>query len=46
MLNKMSIQNIRKSAVRKKVSASGTQATIAGRLKAIVTDDDIWNATA
>jgi len=46
MLNKMSIQDIRKLAVRKKVSASGTRAAIAGRLKALVTEVDVWNATA
>jgi hypothetical protein len=46
LLNKMTIQDIRKLAVRKKVSASGTRVAIAGRLKAIVTEADIWNATA
>ena len=46
LLNKMSIQDIRKLAVAKKVNGSGTRAAIAGRLKAIVTQADIWNATA
>jgi hypothetical protein len=42
----MTIQNIRKLASAKKVSGNGTRAAIAGRLKAIVTQADIWNATA
>ena len=46
ILNKMSIQDIRKLAVAKKVNGSGTRAAIAGRLKAIVTQTDIWDATA
>jgi hypothetical protein len=46
LLNKMTIQNIRKLAAAKKVSGNGTRATIAGRLKAIVTQADIWDATA
>ena len=46
ILNKMSIQDIRKLAVAKKVNGSGTRAAIAGRLKAIVTQVDIWDATA
>jgi CBS domain-containing protein len=46
LLNKMTIQNIRKLAAAKKVSGNGTRAAIAGRLKAIVTQADIWNATA
>jgi hypothetical protein len=46
MLNKMTIQSIRKLAATKKVSGNGTRAAIAGRLKAIVTQADIWNATA
>ncbi|MEG4293061.1 hypothetical protein Q5692_30905 [Microcoleus sp. C2C3] len=46
LLNKMTIQNIRKLASAKKVSGNGTRAAIAGRLKAIVTQADIWNATA
>jgi len=46
LLNKMSIQNIRKLAAAKKVSGHGTRAAIAGRLKAIITQADIWDATA
>ena len=46
LLNKMTIQNIRKLAAAKKVSGNGTRAAIAGRLKAIVTQADIWDATA
>lgn len=46
LLNKMTIQDIRKLAVVKKVNGSGTRAAIAGRLKAIVTEADIWGATA
>jgi hypothetical protein len=46
LLNKMTIQSIRKLAAAKKVSGHGTRAAIAGRLKAIVTQADIWNATA
>jgi len=46
LLNKMSIRNIRKLAAAKKVSGHGTRAAIAGRLKAIVTQADIWDATA
>ena len=46
LLNKMTIQNIRKLASAKKVSGNGTRAAIAGRLKAMVTQADIWNATA
>ena len=45
-LNKMTIQDIRKLATAKKVSGNGTRAVIAGRLKAIVTQVDIWDATA
>ena len=45
-LNKMTIQDIRKLATAKKVSGNGTRAVIAGRLKAIVTEVDIWDATA
>jgi hypothetical protein len=45
MLNKMTIQSIRKLAVTKKVSGHGTRAAIAGRLKAIVTQAEIWEAT-
>ena len=46
LLNKMTIQSIRKLAAAKGVDAKGTRAAIAGRLKAIVTQVDIWNATA
>lgn len=46
LLNKMTIQSIRKLAAAKKVSGNGTRAAIAGRLKAIVTQADIWDATA
>jgi hypothetical protein len=46
LLNKMTIQSIRKLAATKKVSGHGTRAAIAGRLKAIITQADIWNATA
>lgn len=46
MLNKMTIQDIRKLAAAKKVNGRGTRAAIAGRLKAIVTEADIWGATA
>lgn len=44
-LNKMTIQDIRKLATAKKVSGNGTRAVIAGRLKEIVTQADIWEAT-
>jgi hypothetical protein len=46
MLNKMTIQSIRKLAAAKKINGSGTRSAIAGRLKAIVTQADIWDATA
>lgn len=46
LLNKMTIQSIRKLAAAKKVSGHGTRAIIAARLKAIVTQADIWDATA
>jgi hypothetical protein len=46
MLNKMTIQSIRKLAAAKGADGKGTRAAIAGRLKAIVTQADIWNATA
>lgn len=46
MLNEMTIQSIRKLASVKGVDTKGTRATIAGRLKALVTESDIWNATA
>ncbi|MGB7891181.1 MAG: hypothetical protein WCF82_04545 [Microcoleus sp.] len=41
LLNKMSIQSIRKLAATKKVNGSGTRANIAARLKAIVTESDV-----
>ena len=46
MLNKMTIQSIRKLAAAKGADGKGTRASIAARLKAIVTQADIWNATA
>jgi hypothetical protein len=46
LLNKMTIQDIRKLAAAKKVNGSGTRSAIAGRLKAIVTEADVWSATA
>jgi hypothetical protein len=45
MLNKMTIQSIRKLAAAKGVNGRGTREAIAGRLKAIVTQADIWDAT-
>ena len=41
LLNKMSIQNIRKLASAKGTDTKGTRANIAARLKAIVTESDI-----
>lgn len=46
LLNKMSIQNIRKLAAAKGADGKGTRASIAARLKTIVTESDIWDATA
>ena len=46
LLNKMSIQNIRKLASAKGTDTKGTRASIAARLKALVTESDIWDATA
>ena len=46
MLNEMTIQSIRKLASVKGVDTKGTRAAIAGRLKAIVTQTEIWDATA
>jgi len=46
LLNKMSIQNIRKLAAAKGADGKGTRASIAARLKKIVTESDIWDATA
>lgn len=45
LLSKMSLADIRKLAKNKKVDARGNLLTIAARLKAIVTESDIWNAT-
>ena len=46
MLNKMTIQSIRKLAASKGADGKGTRASIAARLKKIVTQADIWDATA
>jgi hypothetical protein len=46
MLNKMTIQSIRKLAAAKGADGKGTRANIAARLKTIVTLADIWDATA
>ena len=46
MLNKMTIQCIRKLGAAKGVGGFGSRAEIAKRLKAIVTPTDIWDATA
>jgi uncharacterized protein YPO0396 len=46
LLNKMTIQSIRKLASAKGIDGKGTRAAIAERLKALVTESDIWNATA
>ncbi|MEG4281020.1 hypothetical protein QUA62_26695 [Microcoleus sp. MON1_C1] len=46
MLNKMTIQSIRKLAASKGADGKGTRASIAARLKKIVTEADIWDATA
>lgn len=46
LLNKMLIQNIRKLASAKGTDTKGTRASIAARLKALVTESDIWDATA
>jgi hypothetical protein len=45
LLGKMSLADIRKLAKNKKVNARGNLLTIAARLKAIVTESDIWDAT-
>lgn len=45
LLGKMSLTDIRKLAKNKKVDARGNLLTIAARLKAIVTESDIWDAT-
>lgn len=44
LLGKMSLTDIRKLAKNKKVDARGNLLTIAARLKAIVTESDIWDA--
>ena len=46
LLNKMSLADIRKLAKAKKIDARGNLSTIAARLKKIVTESDIWDATA
>jgi hypothetical protein len=46
LLNKMSIQSIRKLASAKGTDTKGTRASIAARLKTLVTESDIWDATA
>jgi hypothetical protein len=46
LLNKMSIQNIRKLASAKGTDTKGTRASIAARLKTIVTESEVWDATA
>ena len=46
LLNKMTIQSIRKLAASKGADGKGTRASIAARLKKIVTESDIWDATA
>lgn len=46
LLGKMSLTDIRKLAKMKKVDARGNLNTIAARLKALVTESDIWDATA
>lgn len=46
LLHKMTIQSIRKLAAAKGADGKGTRASIAARLKALVTESDIWDATA
>jgi hypothetical protein len=41
----MTIQSIRKLAAAKKVNGNGTRANIAARLKALVTESEIWAAS-
>jgi len=41
LLNKLTIQNIRKLAASRGVSGNGTRAAIAGRLKAIITESEV-----
>lgn len=45
LLSKMSLTDIRKLAKSKKIDARGNLNNIAARLKAIVTESDIWDAT-
>jgi hypothetical protein len=46
LLNKMSLADIRKLAKAKGSDARGNRVNIAARLKKIVTESDIWDATA
>ena len=46
LLNKMSLADIRKLAKTKRADARGNRVNIAARLKKIVTQADIWDATA
>jgi ABC-type lipopolysaccharide export system ATPase subunit len=46
LLNNLSIQSIRKLASKKEASGHGTRAEIAGRLKALVTKDEILAAAS
>ncbi len=46
LLNKMSLADIRKLAKAKGADARGNRVNIAARLKKIVTESDIWDATA
>jgi len=46
LLNNLSIQSIRKLASKKGASGHGTRAAIAGRLKALVTKDEILAAAS
>ena len=46
LLNKMSLADIRKLAKAKGTDAKGNRINIAARLKTLVTESDIWDATA
>ena len=46
LLNKMSLADIRKLAKAKGADARGNRVNIAARLKALVTESDVWDATA
>ena len=46
LLNKMSLPDIRKLAKAKGTDAKGNRINIAARLKTLVTESDIWDATA